>query len=178
MLCPNKSSDFSLCWTYSDLHSDPDMLGEFLMPILKEGINDMLFQQDGVPLHFHMEATDFLNWKFPKKWVGMGGPIIWPTIHQTLHPLTFSFVDVWKMLYVCHHWQPVCQDCWQDLQWLQFPLTCLTCGQNLSTDTIFVGLLTVSVFLLFASHTLHLLVEYFCFPSPPATTKLSVSQTI
>jgi hypothetical protein len=37
-----------------------DILEEFLMPILKEqGPNDMLFQQDGAPPHFHKEMTDF-----------------------------------------------------------------------------------------------------------------------
>jgi hypothetical protein len=52
---------------------------EFLMPILEEeGPDDMLFQQDGVPPHFHKEVMDFLNRKFPGKWIGRKGPITWP----------------------------------------------------------------------------------------------------
>jgi hypothetical protein len=49
---------------------------EFLMPILEE--NDLLFQGDGAPQHFHKEGTDFFNRKFPEKWIGGGGPITWP----------------------------------------------------------------------------------------------------
>jgi hypothetical protein len=49
---------------------------EFLMPILeKEAHYDMLFQQEGEPPHFRKEVTDFLNRKFPEKWIGRGGPI-------------------------------------------------------------------------------------------------------
>jgi hypothetical protein len=45
-----------------------NMMEEVLMPILEEeGPNDMLFQQDGAPSHFHKEVTDFLNRKFPEK---------------------------------------------------------------------------------------------------------------
>jgi hypothetical protein len=38
------------------------MLEEFLMPILdEEGPDDMLFQQDGAPPHFHKEVTRLLK---------------------------------------------------------------------------------------------------------------------
>jgi hypothetical protein len=50
---------------------------EFLLRLLEEeGPDDMLFQQDGAPPHFHKEVTDFLNRKFPEKWIGRGGSII------------------------------------------------------------------------------------------------------
>jgi hypothetical protein len=46
---------------------------EFLVTIFEEeGHNDMLFQQDGSPPHFHMEVTDFLNRKYPESWIGRG----------------------------------------------------------------------------------------------------------
>jgi hypothetical protein len=49
---------------------------EFLMIILEEeGPDDILSQQDGAPPHFHKEVADFLNRKFPEKWIGRGGPI-------------------------------------------------------------------------------------------------------
>jgi hypothetical protein len=49
---------------------------EFLMPSLEEERpNNTLFQQDRAPPHFHNEVTDFLNHKFPEKWIGKGGPI-------------------------------------------------------------------------------------------------------
>jgi hypothetical protein len=65
---------------------------EFLMPILEEeGPDHMLFQQDGVPPHFHKEVTDFLNHKFPEKWIGRGGPITCPPCLPDLIPFDFSF---------------------------------------------------------------------------------------
>jgi hypothetical protein len=64
---------------------------EFLMPILdKDGPDDM-FLQDGAPPHFHMEVTDFLNRKFPEKWIGIGGPITWPPRSPDLTSLDFLF---------------------------------------------------------------------------------------
>jgi hypothetical protein len=68
-----------------------DMLYEFHMSILEEeGANDMLFQQDRAPPLFHREVTDFLNCRFPEKWIGSGGPIT-HLICLTLLPLIFSF---------------------------------------------------------------------------------------
>jgi hypothetical protein len=56
-----------------------DMLEEFLIPILEEkGPDDMLFQQDRATSVYHKEVTDFLNRKFPEKWIDRGGPITWP----------------------------------------------------------------------------------------------------
>jgi hypothetical protein len=71
------------------------MLEEFLMPILeKEGPNDMLFQQDGAPPHFHKEVMDFLNHKSPEKWIDRGGPITWPPCLPGLTPLHLFFWGV------------------------------------------------------------------------------------
>jgi hypothetical protein len=54
-------------------------LEEFLVPTLEEKCPDhTLFQQDGVPPHFHTEVMDFLNRKFPEKWIGTVRTIIWP----------------------------------------------------------------------------------------------------
>jgi hypothetical protein len=65
---------------------------EFLTPVLKEeGPDDMLLQQEGTPPHFHKEVTDFLNSKFPEKWIGRGGPITWPPSSPDLTPLDFFF---------------------------------------------------------------------------------------
>jgi hypothetical protein len=47
---------------------------EFLMLILEEqGPDDMLFQKDGAPPHFHKEVTDFSNCKFQEKYIGGAG---------------------------------------------------------------------------------------------------------
>jgi hypothetical protein len=62
------------------------------MPILgEEGPSGVLFQQDVALPHFHEEVTDFLNRKFPEKWIGWGGPVTWPPRSPDLTPLIFSF---------------------------------------------------------------------------------------
>jgi hypothetical protein len=44
------------------------MLEELLMHIMKDkGSNDMLFQQDRVPPHFHREVMNVFNCKIPDK---------------------------------------------------------------------------------------------------------------
>jgi hypothetical protein len=69
------------------------MLEEFLMLILEEeGPDGMLFQQGGAPPHFHNEVTDFLNRKFPEKWIDRGRPIIWPPRSPDLTALDFFFL--------------------------------------------------------------------------------------
>jgi hypothetical protein len=68
------------------------------MPVLEEGgPDDMLFQQDGAPPHFHKEVTDFLNRKFPNKWIGRGRPIIWPLRSPDFTPLDFFLLGYIKV---------------------------------------------------------------------------------
>jgi hypothetical protein len=74
-----------------------DMMELLLIPILEEdGLDDMLFQQDGGPPHFYKEVTDFLNRKFPEKWVGRGRPPRSPD----LTPLHFLWGYVKDAVYV------------------------------------------------------------------------------
>jgi hypothetical protein len=40
-----------------------DMLTEFLIPQLD--VDNMIFQQDGAPPHYHRDVTSFLNKTFP-----------------------------------------------------------------------------------------------------------------
>jgi hypothetical protein len=66
-----------------------DMLEEFLVPILEEQSPDgLLFRQYGAHQHFHREVTDFLNRKFPEKFIGGGEAITWP---PDLPPLDVFF---------------------------------------------------------------------------------------
>jgi hypothetical protein len=82
------------------------MLEEFLMPVLEEeGPDDMLFQQDQASSYFHKE--DFLNRKFPEKWTGRGKPVTWPPCLPDHTPIFFRGTS--KMLFMCDHWQPLCQ---------------------------------------------------------------------
>jgi hypothetical protein len=80
------------------------MLKKFFVPVLnEEGPNDVLFQQDAVPSHFHMKVTDFLNGVFPEKFGHL--------IQLTLVPLIFfPFGCISGMLCICHLWLPLCQN--------------------------------------------------------------------
>jgi hypothetical protein len=81
------------------------------MPILEEdGPDDMLFQQDGAPPHFHKEVTDFLNRNFSENWIDRAERIIWPPRSPDLTPLDFSFGGTSRMLCTCHHWLLLCRN--------------------------------------------------------------------
>ena len=47
----------------------------------------MYFQHDGVPPHFSREVRNFLNYRFPGRWIGCGGPHNWPARFPYLSPL-------------------------------------------------------------------------------------------
>jgi hypothetical protein len=65
-----------------------DVLEWYFMPILQEEVpEDVLFQQDGVPPHFHHEVKGFLNHHFPGKWIGRSKPVNWPSHLFSLTPL-------------------------------------------------------------------------------------------
>jgi len=38
----------------------------------------MYFQRDGAPPHFSREVRNFLDYRFPGRWIGRGGPHNWP----------------------------------------------------------------------------------------------------
>jgi hypothetical protein len=44
---------------------------------------------DGVPLHFSLVLRAFLNDRFPRQWIGRGGPTEWPARSPDLNPLDF-----------------------------------------------------------------------------------------
>jgi len=47
-----------------------DMLQLWLMPQLQEYIVDFIFQQDGVPPHYHLDVRAHLNANLPGRWIG------------------------------------------------------------------------------------------------------------
>ncbi len=63
------------------------MLKEFLWPQVK--CKRMLFQQDGAPAHYALIVRDWLNEKFPDRWIGRRGPIEWPARSPDLSPCDF-----------------------------------------------------------------------------------------
>ncbi|PNF13977.1 hypothetical protein B7P43_G08668, partial [Cryptotermes secundus] len=62
-----------------------DMLQEFL--IQQEG--RIHFQQDGAPPHYLGEVREYLNTRFPGRWIGRAAPIAWPPRSPDLTPLDF-----------------------------------------------------------------------------------------
>lgn len=56
-----------------------DDLGQLLDEVLSEEEQDnMFFQQDGHPAHRAAAVIAALNRKFPNRWIGLGGPWMWP----------------------------------------------------------------------------------------------------
>jgi hypothetical protein len=56
---------------------------ENTLPILLDEVplnirERMWFMHDGCPAHSTRRATNILNQKFPKRWLGRYGPIRWP----------------------------------------------------------------------------------------------------
>lgn len=52
---------------------------KFYPEVLRRGLKRVMhFQQDGAPAHTAKTVRDFLNEKFPDKWVGKFGPTPWP----------------------------------------------------------------------------------------------------
>jgi hypothetical protein len=64
------------------------------LPILLEDVPyqaraDMIFQHDGAPAHFSRQVRQFLNARFPDRWMGRGGPITWPPRCPDLNVLDY-----------------------------------------------------------------------------------------
>ena len=53
-----------------------DMLQEFLIPQLDEDDQEerIHFQQDGAPPHYLGEVREYLNTRFPGRWIGRAAP--------------------------------------------------------------------------------------------------------
>ena len=70
-----------------------DFLSTRLHEILEEVPVDirlgMRFTHDGAPPHSSRVARQFLNQHFANKWIGRGGPVVWPARSPDLNPLDF-----------------------------------------------------------------------------------------
>ena len=73
-----------------------EMLQHFLIPRLVHYDDDIMFQQDGAPPHFASVFRDFLDKKFPGRWIGRRGPIKWPARLPDLTPADFFLWGVLK----------------------------------------------------------------------------------
>lgn len=50
---------------------------------------NMVFRHDGAPAHFARNVRGHLNVRFPRVWIGRGGPVLWPACSLDLAPLDF-----------------------------------------------------------------------------------------
>ncbi|GBL79820.1 hypothetical protein AVEN_28894-1 [Araneus ventricosus] len=50
---------------------------------------NIIFQQDGAPRHWSLEVRKVLGEKFPRRWIGSGGPIRWPPRSPDMDALDF-----------------------------------------------------------------------------------------
>ncbi|GFT39243.1 uncharacterized protein TNCV_2421771 [Trichonephila clavipes] len=72
-----------------------DALQLWLFPQLEESEpNNFIWQQDGVPPHWHISAHDWLNITVPKQWIGHKeipdkACIVWPPRSPDLTPCDF-----------------------------------------------------------------------------------------
>ena len=57
------------------------------VPLNKRG--RMYFQHHGAPPHSSREVRNFLNYRFPGRWIGRGGPHNWPARSPDLSPLDY-----------------------------------------------------------------------------------------
>ena len=76
-------------------HTYKRMLQYFALPRLRYYPKNTLYQRVGVPPHYGESVTQYLNIKFPNKWVGSGGPISWPLRYPDL---SHSDYFVWNYL--------------------------------------------------------------------------------
>jgi len=63
------------------------MLQDFVWPQMKH--RGLYFQQDGANPHWSLIVRDWLNKKFPDRWIGRSGPIKWPARSPDLTPPDF-----------------------------------------------------------------------------------------
>ncbi|KAJ4452300.1 hypothetical protein ANN_03820 [Periplaneta americana] len=56
------------------------------------------FLHDGTPAHFSRTARQYLDRRFPDRWIGRGGPIAWPPRSSDLNPLDFYLRGYLKLL--------------------------------------------------------------------------------
>ncbi|EZA53841.1 hypothetical protein X777_06645 [Ooceraea biroi] len=73
------------------------LYAEFLanqLPALLEDVPldvraELIFQHDGAPAHFSRQVRNLLDARFPDRWMGRGGPIIWPARSPDLNVLDY-----------------------------------------------------------------------------------------
>ena len=73
-----------------------EMLTEVVVPQLqaRPDYAELLFQQDGAPLHYSLAVHQYLDQAIPHHWIGRWGSIEWPPRSPDLTPMDFFFWGV------------------------------------------------------------------------------------
>lgn len=79
---------------------------------------NMWFMHDGAPAHFSVQVRQYLNEAYGTRWIGRGGPCVWPARSPDLNPLDFYLWGHLKDLVygseirsVEQLWQKICTAC-------------------------------------------------------------------
>lgn len=68
-----------------------DILPKLLEHLPLEASLEMWFQHDGAPAHFSVVLREYTNTNYGDRWIGRGGPVVWPARSPDLkHHWTFS----------------------------------------------------------------------------------------
>ena len=75
-----------------------EMLTEVVVPQLqaRPDYAELLFQQDGAPLHYSLAVHQYLDQAIPHHWIGRWGSIEWPPRSPDLTPMDFFFWGILK----------------------------------------------------------------------------------
>ena len=65
------------------------MLELYFAAQLEEFQPRIIFQQDGAPPHWGSHVRRLLDAAFPNRWIGRGGPTLWPSRSLDITPLDF-----------------------------------------------------------------------------------------
>jgi len=77
------------------------------LPALLENVplqtrRQMYYQHDGAPPHFSQDVRQYLNHKFPNRWLDRGGAQNWPPHSPYLDPLDYHMWGYMKAMVYSH----------------------------------------------------------------------------
>jgi hypothetical protein len=58
--------------------------------------DNIVYQHDGAPAHFSLLPRRWLDVNFEGRWIGRGGPIVWPPRSPDMNPLDYCLWGHWK----------------------------------------------------------------------------------
>ena len=100
LICRYVSPPLLTCNIYANFLQDelPAYLGN--VPLQTRW--QMHYQHDGEPPHFIQVVRQYLNYKFPNRWIGRGGTQNWPPRSPDLNPLDYHVWGYMKAMVYAH----------------------------------------------------------------------------